>query len=156
MSEQGKKKQVVSLDSLKQINLNAAGLDIGDDDIYVCVPESRDAESVRSCGTFTVDLPTLADWLETCGVTTVAMESTGVYWIPVFEVLADRGFEVNLINARHIKNVPGKKSDVLDCQSPKGRRNALDPAITHLWIVASLLSPGRRDGGLTDPGTPSR
>jgi transposase len=116
MSKQRKKQPIVSLDSLKQINLNAAGLDIGDDEIYVCVPEGRDTESVRSFRTFTVDLHALADWLEKCGVTTVAMESTGVYWIPVYEVLADRGFEVNLINARHIKNVPGKKSDVLDCQ----------------------------------------
>jgi transposase len=116
MSKPKKKQAVVSLDSLKQINLNAAGLDIGDDEIYVCVPEGRDTESVRSFATFTVDLHALADWLEACGVTTVAMESTGVYWIPVYEVLADRGFAVNLINARHIKNVPSKKSDVLDCQ----------------------------------------
>lgn len=116
MSKQRKKQPVVSLNSLKQINLNAAGLDIGDDEIYVCVPESRDTESVLSFRTFTVDLHALADWLEKCGVTTVAMESTGVYWIPVYEILVDRGFEVNLINARHIKNVPGKKSDVLDCQ----------------------------------------
>jgi len=118
MSKRAKKQvqKVVSLDSLKQINLNAAGLDIGDDEIYACVPEGRASESVRSFETFSADLHRLANWLAECGVTTVAMESTGVYGIPVYEVLADQGFEVNLINARHIKNVPSKKSDVLDCQ----------------------------------------
>ncbi len=141
---QGAKRQVqkvVSLDSLKQINLNAAGLDIGEDEIYVGVPEGRASESVRRFESFSADLHRLATWLAECGVTTGAMESTGGYWIAVYEVLADEGFEVNLINARHIKNVPGKKSDVLDCQSPKGRRSALDPAIAQLWAVASLLSP---------------
>ncbi|OEU79907.1 MAG: transposase [Desulfobulbaceae bacterium C00003063] len=98
------------------MNLNAAGLDIGASEIYVCVPEGRDEQSVRAFRTFTFDLNALADWLSVCGVTTVAMESTGVYWIPIYEILEDRGFDVNLINARHVKNVPGKKSDVLDCQ----------------------------------------
>ena len=108
--------KIVKLDSLKQINLNAAGLDIGAEEIWVCVPEERDRESVRAFGTFTPDLHAIADWLEQCGVTTVAMESTGVYWIPVYEILEERGFEVYLVNAQHIKNVPGKKTDVLDCQ----------------------------------------
>jgi transposase len=109
-------KQVVDLDSLKQINLDAAGLDISPEAVYACVPSGRDCETVRQFGTFTADLHALADWLKGCGVTTVAMESTGVYWIPVYAVLADHGFEVCLINARHIKNVPGKKTDILDCQ----------------------------------------
>lgn len=111
-----KKVKAIKLDSLKELNLNAAGLDIGDDEIYVSVPEGRAKESVRSFETFTVDLHKLADWLEECGIETIAMESTGVYWIPSYEILTERGFEVNLINARHIKNVPAKKSDVLDCQ----------------------------------------
>jgi len=104
------------LEALGQINLNAAGLDIGDDEIYAAVPEGRDKESVRVFQTFTRDLYTLANWLEACGVDTVAMESTGVYWIPTYEILEERGFEVYLVNARHIKNVPGKKTDILDSQ----------------------------------------
>src|SRR5215213_727978 len=80
------------------------------------VPPDRDAEPVRSFGTFTGDLHRLADWLEHCGVRTVAMESTGVYWIPVFEVLDQRGFDVVLVNARDAKHVPGRKTDVSDAQ----------------------------------------
>lgn len=109
-------RRVVKLESLAQINLNAAGLDIGAEEIWVCVPEGRDTDWVRMFGTFTPDLHALADWVKQCGVTTVAMESTGVYWIPVYEILEERGFEVYLVNARHIKNVSGKKTDVLDCQ----------------------------------------
>jgi transposase len=80
------------LDSLKQINLNAAGLDVGDREIYVCVPEVRSEKSVRVFPTFTADLNALADWLQSCQVTTVAMESTGVYWIPIFQILEARGW----------------------------------------------------------------
>ena len=101
---------------LQHINLNAAGIDIGSERHLVAVPEGRDDVSVREFGTFTADLEALADWLKKCGVTSVAMESTGVYWIPVFEVLERRGFEVKLVDARHVKNVSGRKSDVLDCQ----------------------------------------
>ena len=95
---------------------NAAGLDIGASEIYACAPPDRIEEPVRVFGTFTVDLHTLADWLTACQVDTVAMESTGVYWIPVFELLEARGFTVCLVNARHLKGVPGRKSDVQDCQ----------------------------------------
>src|SRR6202795_2424392 len=95
---------------------NAAGIDIGSGSHFVAVPPDRDDEPVREFSSFTVDLNALADWLKTCGVDTVAMESTGVYWIPVFELLESRGFTVFLVNARHVKNVSGRKSDVLDCQ----------------------------------------
>jgi transposase len=95
---------------------NAAGIDIGAASHYVAVPPDRDEEPVREFPSFTADLGRLADWLLTCGVDTVAMESTGVYWIPLFELLESRGFTVYLVNARHVKNVPGRKSDVLDCQ----------------------------------------
>jgi transposase len=108
--------RVPDLDTLDQINLDAAGLDIGAEEIYACVPVGRDETSVRVFPTFTVDLHALADWLEACRIKTVAMESTGVYWIPVYEILESRGFEVYLVNARHIKNVPGRKTDILDCQ----------------------------------------
>jgi transposase len=108
--------EAAKLDSLKQINLNAAGLDIGVAEIWACVPEGRDEVSVRVFQTFTVDLHALADWLEACGIETVAMESTGVYWIPLYEILEARGLEVYLVNARHLSNVTGKKTDILDCQ----------------------------------------
>ncbi|MCL0093874.1 IS110 family transposase [Dehalococcoidia bacterium] len=118
MGKRGKKSidKVPRLDSLKQINLNAAGLDIGAAEIYACVPEDRDEQSVRVFQTFTTDLHNLANWLAACGVDTVAMESTGIYWIPIYEILEARGFKAHLINARQLKNVPGRKTDVLDCQ----------------------------------------
>jgi transposase len=108
------KKGVV--DALAQINRNAAGIDIGAEEMYVAVPPDRDEESVRTFPTFTVDLQRLADWLRDCHIDTVAMESTGVYWIPLYEILEERGFQVCLVNARHLKNVSGRKTDVLDCQ----------------------------------------
>lgn len=95
---------------------NASGIDIGSESHYVAVPADRDERPVREFRTFTEDLEQLADWLRQCGVDTVAMESTGVYWIPLYELLEARGFKVLLVNARHVKNVPGRKSDVLDCQ----------------------------------------
>lgn len=101
---------------LERINPNAAGIDCGSAEHYVAVPNDRDQNPVRSFKTFTADLHRLAEWLATCGVKTVAMEATGVYWIPVFEILEVRGFEVVLVNARHVKNVPGRKSDVSDAE----------------------------------------
>jgi transposase len=122
MPQKGKKtrraRKLTSLpENLKYINLDAAGIDVGSEYHYVAVPEGRDENgSVRRFGTFTEDLEEIADWFEKCGVTTVAMESTGVYWIPLYEVLDRRGFEVNLVDARHVRNVSGRKSDILDCQ----------------------------------------
>jgi transposase len=95
---------------------NAAGVDVGATEIFVSVPPDRDPESVRSFPTFTADLHDAADWLQSCGIDTVAMESTGVYWIPFFQLLEARGLKVFLVNARHVKNVPGRKTDVEDCQ----------------------------------------
>jgi transposase len=95
---------------------NAAGIDIGSASHFVAVPADRDDEPVREFKSFTEDLMAMADWLERCGIETIAMESTGVFWIPVFELLESRGFTVFLVNARHVKNVSGRKSDVLDCQ----------------------------------------
>ena len=112
-----KRFQISDLPSyLRHVNLNAAGIDIGSEQHWVAVPEGRDKVSVREFGAFTTDLVALADWLAQCGITTVAMEATGVYWIPLFELLERRGFEVKLVDARRVKNVPGRKSDVLDCQ----------------------------------------
>ena len=102
--------------ALQRINLNAAGIDVGGASHYVAVPEDRDDQPVREFAAFTGDLYRMADWLKACGIETVAMESTGVYWIPVFQVLEERGFEVKLVDARQLKRVPGRKSDVADCQ----------------------------------------
>jgi transposase len=111
-----KKKPMRLPKHLVHLNACAAGIDVGSKSHFVAVPEGADPEPVREFSTFTDDLERLADWLLCCGVTTVAMESTGIYWIPVFEILESHGFEVRLVNARHVKNVPGRKSDVLDCQ----------------------------------------
>ena len=108
--------EALQLDILKRLHPNAAGLDIGAAEIWACVPEGRDPQPVRMFPTFTTDLQALANWLTACGIQTVAMESTGVYWIPIYELLEAQGFQVFLVNARHLKNVPGKKTDVLDCQ----------------------------------------
>ena len=101
---------------LPVLHPDAAGVDIGAEEIFVAVPADRAADPVRSFGTFTRELHDLADWLQKCGVRTVAMESTGVFWIPLYQILETRGFEVFLVNAQHVKNVPGRKSDVSDCQ----------------------------------------
>lgn len=101
---------------LSTINPDAAGLDVGATFHVVAVPADRDEQPVRTFRTFSGDLHQLADWLTAVGITTVAMESTGVYWIPVFEVLEARGFEVLLVNARNVKHVPGRKTDVNDAQ----------------------------------------
>ena len=98
------------------INPDAAGLDVGSTSHVVAVPRDRDPKPVRTFRTFSGDLHQLADWLRAVGITTVAMESTGVYWIPVFEILEARGFEVLLVNARDVKHVPGRKTDVNDAQ----------------------------------------
>lgn len=110
------RKTVKSGAALTITHPNAAGIDIGSASHFVAVPPERSDDPVREFASFTADLNDLADWLTTCGVDTVAMESTGVYWIPLFELLEERGFTVMLVNARHVKNVSGRKSDVLDCQ----------------------------------------
>lgn len=110
------KGKTVTWEDLPVLQPDAAGLDIGAQEIWVSVPPDRDAQPVRAFGTFTPDLEALADWLRHNRIKTVAMESTGVYWIPIYEILEAHGFQVYLVNAHHIKNVPGRKSDVKDCQ----------------------------------------
>ena len=95
---------------------NAAGIDIGAREMYVAVPADRDEHPIRVFDTFTADLHELADWLVACNITTVAMESTGVYWIPVAEILEARGIQPCVVNARHMKNVPGRRTDWHECQ----------------------------------------
>ncbi len=109
-------KPVAEVDALTILNANAAGIDIGLEEMWVSVRADRDPEPVRRFGMNTPDLLAVAEWLKACGVETVAMESTGVYWIPLYEVLEARGFQVYLVNARHAKNLPGRKKDETDAQ----------------------------------------
>lgn len=105
-----------SFAGLHRMQLHAAGMDIGAHEIWVCVPGEGDTQIVRLFGTYTADLQAIGDWLQTQGVRTIAMESTGIYWIPIFEYLELQGFQCCLISSRSIKRVPGRKSDILDCQ----------------------------------------
>src|ERR1700734_1562970 len=100
----------------ERLHPNAAGIDIGARELFVCVPADRDPQSVRRFGTKTPDLEELAQWLQNCRIETVAMEATGVYWIAPFQLLEKKGFQPVLVNPRQIKNVTGRKSDVMDCQ----------------------------------------
>ena len=100
----------------EQLFPNAAAVDVGASSHWVAVPPDRVEDSVHEYGAMTDDLNAMADWLLACGVDTVALESTGVYWIPVFEVLEQRGLKVFLVDARQMRYVPGRKSDVQDCQ----------------------------------------
>src|SRR5215831_1650432 len=102
--------------SLAQMHLNAAGIDVGATEHWVAVPADRDEEPVRRFGAFTADLYALAAWLQQCQIETVVLESTGVSWITLFEVLEERGFEVKLVDAHDARQVPGRKTDVKDCQ----------------------------------------
>jgi len=99
-----------------EVHPDAAGIDVGAREIYVAVGKERDERPVRKFGVFTRELRAMARWLTSCQITTVAMESTGVYWIPVAQILEEAGIEVCLVNARHVKNVPGRKTDVKDAQ----------------------------------------
>jgi transposase len=111
-----KQKRRKSAGQLSTVYPLAAGIDVGATAHVVAVPPDRDARPVRTFQTFSGDLHRLAQWLKEVGITTIAMESTGVYWVPVFEILEAHGFEVLLVNARDVKNVPGRKTDVNDAQ----------------------------------------
>src|SRR5256714_375254 len=101
---------------LEVVHPHAAGIDVGNGMHYVAVRPDRDPQPVRRFECFTADLHRLADWLQCCEVKTVAMQPTGVYWIPIYEILEERGIQVYLVNARHTKNLPGRKSDVQESQ----------------------------------------
>ncbi len=102
--------------NLEVVHPDAAGIDIGNEVHYVAVPPNRSGEAVRRFGCTTAELRAMADWLKQCGIRTVAMQSTGVYWIAVFDILEEAGLEVYLVNARETKNLPGRKSDVQESQ----------------------------------------
>jgi transposase len=115
-SKNKKRVKAIVPQPLRTISPDVAGIDIGSDEIYVAIPPDRTSESVRVFPTFTADLHALRDWLLENKIKSVSMESTGVYWIPLYDILDNAGITVCLVNARHVKNVPGKKTDVLDCQ----------------------------------------
>ena len=114
--DSGKKRRGLCQQDRPVLEPNAAGIDVGAREMYVAIPPDRDPEPVRVFETFTVDLEALVNWLIERGITTVAMESTGVYWIPLFQILEDRGVRACLVNARHMKNVPGRRTDWHECQ----------------------------------------
>jgi transposase len=103
-------------EGLPALNRNAAGIDVGNAEHYVAVPAGRDPEPVRKFGSFTADLHRMAQWLKACGIETVVMQATGVYWVALYQILEGNGFQVNVVNARHTKTLPGRKTDVLECQ----------------------------------------
>jgi transposase len=107
----------VQLQGLPLIHPHAAGIDVGAKEHVVAVPSDRDPQPVRTFQAFTPDLHQLAAWLKRCGIQTVGLESTGIYWLSLYDVLEEHGFEIRVVNARHVKHVPGRtKTDVLDCQ----------------------------------------
>jgi len=115
-STKGSAQKKVDWKTLEIVHPEAAGIDVGGSEHWVAIRPDRDPEPVRRFGCFTVDLREMARWLIDKGVRSVAMQSTGVYWMPVLEVLEQHGLEVFLVNAQHTKNVPGRKSDVQECQ----------------------------------------
>jgi len=138
--------------SLECIEPNAAGIDVGATEIYVAVPPDRDAEPVRHFKTFTDDLRQMAAWLKRCGISTVAMESTGVYWIPAYEVLEEAGVRVCLVNSQHVRHVPGRKSDVSDCQWLQYLHSVglLKASFRPDAAICALRSLSRHRAGLVD------
>jgi transposase len=113
-TRRGKRSQ--DWEALPPLNQNAAGIDVGSAEHYVAVPAGRDAEPVQKFGSFTADLHRMARWLKACGIQTVAMQATGVYWMALYQILEEHGLQVNVVNAHHTKTLPGRKSDVLECQ----------------------------------------
>ena len=143
------------------VHPDAAGIDVGSRFHVVAVSADRDPEPVRTFRSFTHDLHRLADWLAAVGISTVAMESTGVYWIPLFETLEARGFEVLLVNAREVKHVPGRKTDVKDCQWLQQLhqfgllRGSFRPHQDTRGPARVSATAGAADRGAASPGRPA-
>jgi hypothetical protein len=139
---------------LEVVHPDAAGIDVGSASHFVAVPPDREERPVREFGSWTADLRGMAEWLKRCGIRTVAMQSTGVYWVAVQEILEREGFEVYLVNARGTKNLPGRKSDVQECQwlmklhTYGLLRNSFHPpeqirAVRTIWRQRDRCWPGR-------------
>jgi transposase len=137
MSKPNKKSSTAKPTTGPVFEPNAAGIDIGAREIFVAVPADRDPSPVRKFGTFTEDLRRMAEWLVRCGITAAAMESTGVYWIPVYDMLEQQGVRPCLVNPRNMKNVPGKRTDFHECQW-----------IQYLHSMGLLHSAFRPDGNV--------
>jgi transposase len=134
MAKKGKQTKPMP-EHMLSIHPHAAGIDVGAEEPWVCVPADREAQPVQKLSAFTGDLPRLAAWFTACRLTTVVMESTGVYWSPLFQILEARGFAVALVNARHVKNVPGRpKTDRFDCRW-------LQELQTDGWLAPSFRPP---------------
>ena len=112
--KKNKKKDV--LEGLPPLNLNAAGIDVGNAEHMVAVPPGRDAQPVQSFGSFTADVHRMGRWLKACRVDTVVMQATGVYWVALYQILETYDLDVKVVNARYTKTLPGRKTDVLECQ----------------------------------------
>src|SRR6202167_1812281 len=114
--KRGRRRKGMCLDDRPLLEPNAGAMDIGAREIFVAIPPERDENPVRAYPTFTEDLEAMARWLVSCGITTVAMESTGVNWIPIYDVLEQHGIKPCLVDARGMKNVPGRRTDWHECQ----------------------------------------
>ena len=138
--------------TLDVVHPDAAGIDIGGREHWVAISPERDERPVRCFACFTADLEQMADWLVSRGVRSVALQSTGVYWIPVLEILQQRGMEVYLVNARHTKNLPGRKSDIAECQwllklhTFGLLQNSFQPS-DEIRAVRNAMAASRRTGG---------
>src|SRR6202162_3106663 len=141
-AQRGKRSQ--DWEALPPLNQNAAGIDVGNAEHYVAVPAGRDAEPVQKFGSFTADLHRMAQWLKACGIQTVAMQATGVYWIALYQILEDHGLDVNVVNAHHTKTMPGRKTDVLECQWLQKLHtfgllnNSFQPA-EEIWVLRTYM-----------------
>ncbi len=141
-AQRGKRSQ--DWEALPPLHQNAAGIDVGNAEHYVAVPAGRDAEPVQKFGSFTADLHRLARWLKVCGIQTVAMQATGVYWVGLYQILEDHGLEVNVVNAHHTKTLPGRKTDVLECQWLQKLHtfgllnNSFQPA-EEIWVLRTYM-----------------
>jgi len=114
--KQARNKKAKDWETLPPLNRNAAGIDVGNAEHHVAVPAGRDEQPVQKFGRFTADLHRMAAWLAACGIDTVVMQATGVYWVALYQVLEEHGLQVNVVNAQHTKTLPGRKTDVLECQ----------------------------------------
>jgi hypothetical protein len=137
-------KGVKDFENLPPLNQNAAGIDVGNAEHHVAVPAGRGTEPVEKFGSFTADLHRMARWLKACGVKTVAMQATGVYWVALYQILEDYGLQVNVVNAHHTKTLPGRKTDVLECQWLQKLHtfgllnNSFHPA-EEIWVLRTYM-----------------
>src|ERR1700676_720683 len=141
-TRRGKRSQ--DWEALPPLNKNAAGIDVGNAEHYVAVPAGCDPEPVQKFGSFTADLHRIAEWLKACGIQTVAMQATGVYWIALYQILEEHGLQVNVVNAHHTKTLPGRKTDVLECQWLQKLHtfgllnNSFQPA-EDIWVLRTYM-----------------